>query len=86
MQALGHDTKGLDQLDATSCADMFRPCCPSQDPSLIQHTQKVWAAAARSKRCREMRLAPGLDRRSPPKNVAARTRVAANVVGEENSI
>ena len=41
MQALGHDTKGLDQLDATSCADMFRPCCPSQDPSLIQHTQKV---------------------------------------------
>ena len=42
MQALGHDTKGLDQLDATFCADMFRPCCPSQDPSLIQHTQKVW--------------------------------------------
>ena len=42
MQALGHDTKGLDQLDATSYADMFRPCCPSQDPSLIQHTQKVW--------------------------------------------
>jgi len=88
MQALGHDTKGLDQLDATSCADMFRPCCPSQDPSLIRSSthRKYGAAAARSKRCREMRLAPGLDRRSPPKNVAARTRVAANVVGEENSI